>query len=85
VPAQGRGHENRSLTIGEAAARLSAEFPGVRAETLRALEQHGLVVPQRTSAGYRRYSERDIEAARRVLAGPPRPRASAEVEEPAGS
>ncbi|MBR7830089.1 MerR family transcriptional regulator, partial [Actinospica sp. MGRD01-02] len=59
------------MTIGEAAARLSAEFPGIRPETLRALEQHGLVVPERTPSGYRRYTERDLDAVRDALAGPP--------------
>jgi hypothetical protein len=62
------------MTIGEAVALLSAEFPGIRPETLRALEQHGLVVPERTSAGYRRYTERDLDAVRDALAPPP-PRA----------
>jgi hypothetical protein len=69
------------MTIGEAVARLSAEFPGIRPETLRALEQHGLVVPERTDSGYRRYSERDLDAVRDALAGPPPPRAP-EPEEP---
>lgn len=71
----GGARRGRPLTIGEAAARLSAEFPGIRPETLRALEQHGLVVPERTASGFRRYSERDLEAVRDALAGPPPPRA----------
>jgi hypothetical protein len=62
------------MTIGEAVARLSAEFPGIRPETLRALEQHGLVVPERTPSGYRRYTEHDLDAVRDALAGPPPPR-----------
>lgn len=63
------------MTIGQAVARLSADFPGLRAETLRVLEEHGLVAPERTSAGYRRYSERDLDRVRRALSGPPAPRA----------
>jgi hypothetical protein len=59
------------MTIGEAVARLSAEFPGIRPETLRALEQHGLVVPERTESGFRRYTERDLDAVRNALAPPP--------------
>ena len=74
MPAAG-GARGRSLTIGEAVARLAPEFPGIRPETLRALEQHGLVVPERNSAGYRRYTEQDLDAARKALAGPPQPRA----------
>jgi MerR family regulatory protein len=75
VPAAAAPRRDRSLTIGEAAARLSAEFPGIRPETLRALEQHGLVLPERTSSGFRRYTERDLEAVRGALTEPPRPRA----------
>ena len=55
------------LTIGEAAARLAREFPGLRPETLRAMERHGLLAPRRTAAGYRRYSDRDLETVRRIL------------------
>jgi hypothetical protein len=76
VPAAG-GSRGRSLTIGEAVARLAAEFPGIRPETLRLLEQQGVVSPERTSSGFRRYSERDLEAVRRALSGPPRPRSAA--------
>ena len=76
MPPAGAPRRGRSLTIGEAAARLSAEFPGIRPETLRALEQHGLVVPERTSSGFRRYTERDLEAVRGALTEPPRQRAA---------
>jgi len=84
VPAADGPRRGRSLTIGEAAARLSAEFPGIRPETLRALEQHGLVVPERTSSGYRRYAERDLEAVRVALTGPaePPPKMSPDTPEP---
>jgi hypothetical protein len=78
VPTTGGRSRGRSLTIGEAAARLSDEFPGIRPETLRALEQHGLVVPERTSSGFRRYTERDLDAVRDALAEPP----GARVPEP---
>ena len=81
MPPAGGPHRDRSLTIGEAAARLSAEFPGIRPETLRALEQHGLILPERTSSGFRRYTERDLEAVRGALAEPPGPR-EAEPEPP---
>ena len=81
MPAADGPRRGRSLTIGEAVARLSAEFPGIRPETLRALEQHGLVVPERTGSGYRRYTERDLEAVRTALSGPP-PRSGAAEPEP---
>jgi hypothetical protein len=72
----------RGLTIGEAAARLAVEFPGLRAETLCAIERHGLLAPQRTAAGYRRYTERDLETVRQVLTGPPAPRTAPEQPPP---
>ena len=70
----GGGPRGRSLTIGEAVARLAGEYPGIRAETLRLLEEQGLIAPSRTSSGFRRYTERDLDAVRRALSGPPRPR-----------
>ena len=84
MPAADGPRRGGSLTIGEAVARLSAEFPGIRPETLRALEQHGLVVPERTSSGYRRYAERDLEAVRVALSGPaePPPTTSPDTPEP---
>ena len=57
----------RTLTIGEAAAALSGEFPGVTAAVLRRLEASGQFVPARSSSGYRRYSEADLELIRIVL------------------
>jgi hypothetical protein len=82
VPTAG-GPRGRSLTIGEAVSRLAAEFPGIRAETLRVLEQHGLVSPVRNSAGFRRYGERDLDAVRRALSSPPAPRGEPSRPEPA--
>ena len=61
----------RTLTIGEAAARLSAEFPGMTVAVLRRLEAAGKFTPGHNSAGYRRYSEADLELIRIVLADQP--------------
>lgn len=82
MPPAGGSRRGRSLTIGEAAAELSAEFPGIRPETLRALEQHGLVVPERTSAGFRRYTEGDLDAVRGVLSDQPGERRAEPPPEP---
>lgn len=73
------------LTIGEAAARLAAEFPGLRPETLRAMERHGLLAPRRTASGYRRYAEADLDTVRRILdeAAASRPEPPSAVAEPA--
>jgi MerR family transcriptional regulator, heat shock protein HspR len=40
---------------------VAAELAGVHAQTLRMYERKGLLQPDRTAGGARRYSERDIE------------------------
>jgi DICT domain-containing protein len=46
-----------------------AERTGIAAGTIRMWEQrYGFPVPDRTASGYRRYSEDDVEALRKVLA-----------------
>ena len=61
----------RTLTIGEAAAALSDEFPGVTATVLRRLEAAGQFVPARSPSGYRRYSDADLDLIRIVLTNEP--------------
>ncbi|MDP5226231.1 MULTISPECIES: MerR family transcriptional regulator [Arthrobacter] len=56
------------LNIGEVLARLSEDFPGISASKIRFLEEKGLIAPQRTPAGYRQYSDSDVERLRFVLA-----------------
>ncbi len=54
----------KGLAIKDVAART-----GIAAGTIRMWEQrYGFPVPERTSAGYRVYSEDDVDALRRVLA-----------------
>ena len=57
------------LGIGEALARLKADFPGedIKESKIRFLESEGLVEPERTPSGYRKYSEADMERLRYVL------------------
>lgn len=45
---------------------VAAELAGMHAQTLRQYDRIGLVTPQRTSGGGRRYSARDIDALRQV-------------------
>jgi DICT domain-containing protein/predicted DNA-binding transcriptional regulator AlpA len=46
-----------------------SELTGIAAGTIRMWEQrHGFPTPMRTSSGYRRYTEGDVEALRRVMA-----------------
>ncbi|HSA40981.1 MAG TPA: helix-turn-helix domain-containing protein [Mycobacterium sp.] len=45
---------------------VAAELAGMHAQTLRTYDRLGLVRPQRSSGGGRRYSERDVELLREV-------------------
>ncbi|GAA0245629.1 MerR family transcriptional regulator [Cryptosporangium japonicum] len=56
------------LSIGEVLAQLRPEFPDTTISKLRFLESEGLVEPERTPAGYRKYSSEDVDRLRYVLA-----------------
>src|SRR5690348_7499878 len=58
------------MNIGQVVAELKVEFPDadVKESKLRFLESEGLITPERTPAGYRKYSERDMERLRYILA-----------------
>ncbi|MEV6657178.1 heat shock protein transcriptional repressor HspR [Nocardia fluminea] len=45
---------------------VAAQLAGMHAQTLRTYDRLGLVTPQRTSGGGRRYSARDVEVLREV-------------------
>jgi MerR family transcriptional regulator, heat shock protein HspR len=45
---------------------VAAELAGMHAQTLRTYDRLGLVRPQRSSGGGRRYSERDVDLLREV-------------------
>ena len=55
------------MTIGEVLAILSPEFADVSISKIRFLEEQGLVEPQRTAAGYRKFSANDVDRLRYVL------------------
>jgi len=59
----GRSH----LSIGEVLSLLHDEFPDVTISKIRFLESQGLVDPERTPSGYRKFYETDIERLRWVL------------------
>jgi len=56
------------MNIGEVLTRLAEDFSGITASKIRFLEEKGLVTPARTAAGYRKYSETDLERLRFILA-----------------
>lgn len=56
-----------TLSIGEVLTLLKREFPDITISKIRFLEAEGLVTPERTASGYRRFADRDIEQLRSVL------------------
>ena len=59
--------ERPFLSIGEVLAVLLEEFDDVTISKIRFLEAQGLVEPERTSSGYRKFYEDDVERLRYVL------------------
>ena len=57
----------RPLTIGAVRRSLHDEFPDISISKIRYLEDQGLLRPRRTRAGYRVYSEDDVERLRTIL------------------
>ncbi|QDY08732.1 MerR family transcriptional regulator [Micromonospora sp. HM134] len=63
----GAARSHPLMSIGEVLGQLRVEFPDVTISKLRFLEAEGLVEPQRTAAGYRKYSWDDVARLRFVL------------------
>ncbi|WP_433604287.1 transcriptional regulator FtsR [Prescottella agglutinans] len=55
------------MSIGTVLDRLRPEFPDVTISKIRFLESEGLISPERTPSGYRRFSIADVERLRYVL------------------
>ncbi len=55
------------LSIGEVLSLLTGEFPDVTISKIRFLESQGLIDPERTPSGYRKFYEADIVKLRWVL------------------
>ena len=55
------------LSIGEVLALLLEEFPDVTISKIRFLESQGLVAPERTASGYRKFYDDDIILLRCIL------------------
>jgi DNA-binding transcriptional MerR regulator len=65
-PATGRVLPTSS--IGDVLKQLQGDFPDVTVSKIRFLEAEGLVTPQRSKSGYRRFSPEDISRLRYILA-----------------
>jgi DNA-binding transcriptional MerR regulator len=56
------------MSIGEVLAKLRQDFSDVTISKIRFLESEGLVEPQRTPSGYRKFTHDDLQRLRYVLA-----------------
>ncbi|WP_344863390.1 MerR family transcriptional regulator [Planomonospora alba] len=55
------------MSIGEVLALLQGEFPDVSISKIRFLEGEGLIEPERSPSGYRRFTYADVERLRYIL------------------
>ncbi|MFF9352243.1 MerR family transcriptional regulator [Streptomyces sp. NPDC014734] len=59
--------DDRPMSIGTVLLKLRDEFPEVTISKIRFLEAEGLVEPQRTPSGYRKFRAADVERLSQVL------------------
>lgn len=59
--------EKNYKSIGEVLALLLDEFPDVTISKIRFLESQGLIEPERTPSGYRKFSDSEVERLRFIL------------------
>lgn len=55
------------MSIGVVIKCLREEFPDVTVSKIRFLESEGLITPERTQSGYRRFTDGDVERLRYIL------------------
>ncbi len=55
------------MNIGQVLEHLRPDFPGVTIPKIRFLEDKGLIKPERTPAGYRKFSVADVDRLRYIL------------------
>ncbi len=63
----GEQGERDHLSIGEVLSLLKEEFPDVTISKIRFLESQGLLDPERTPSGYRKFYDPDVERLRWIL------------------
>jgi DNA-binding transcriptional MerR regulator len=62
-----QGGERSYVSIGEVLALLQEEFPDVTISKIRFLESQGLIDPERTPSGYRKFYDPDVSRLRFIL------------------
>jgi DNA-binding transcriptional MerR regulator len=60
-------NERPYLSIGEVLGLLLEEFPDITISKIRFLESQGLIEPERTASGYRKFFDADIDRLRVIL------------------
>lgn len=55
------------LSIGEVLEAVRSDFPDVSISKIRFLETEGLIEPERTPSGYRKFFDKDVERLRYIL------------------
>ncbi len=61
------GPEEKLLSIGQVLTRIKPAFPDLTPSKVRFLEEQGLICPQRTESGYRKFTSSDVERIRFIL------------------
>ena len=54
-------------SIGEVLVSVKTEFPDITISKIRFLESEGLIEPERTPSGYRKFYEKDVDRLRMIL------------------
>ena len=65
-PTQGAGGAD-GYTIGEVLNQLKEEFEDITISKIRFLESEGLIYPDRTESGYRKFTDDDVDRLRFIL------------------
>jgi DNA-binding transcriptional MerR regulator len=60
--------QNGHLAIGDVLTELREEFDDITISKIRFLESQGLIAPERTPSGYRKFTPEDVERLRWILA-----------------
>lgn len=55
------------LTIGEVVQKLQPSYPDLSISKVRFLEEEGLIVPERTAGGYRKFAQPDVARIEMIL------------------
>src|ERR1043166_2928882 len=55
------------MSIGDVLKSLREEFPEVTVSKIRFLEAEGLIQPERTPSGYRKFYEKDVDRLKHIL------------------